>query len=71
VAGQLVVTILAAVADRVFVRPNAKRVAGFWLFLLSNILWAAWGLANARAYALVGIADRIGHSRIFAVFTQT
>ena len=29
-----------------------KRNWGFWLFLLSNVLWIVWGL-HARAYALI------------------
>jgi hypothetical protein len=29
-----------------------RREAGFWLFLLSNLLWIAWGI-YARAWALV------------------
>jgi hypothetical protein len=29
-----------------------KRNWGFWLFLLSNVLWIAWGLYD-RAYALI------------------
>ena len=29
-----------------------KRNWGFWLFLLSNVLWIIWGVADA-AYALV------------------
>ena len=29
-----------------------RRKLGFWLFLLSNVLWVAWGL-HAHAYALV------------------
>ncbi len=29
-----------------------KRNWGFWLFLLSNALWIAWGLHD-RAYALI------------------
>ena len=29
-----------------------RREVGFWLFLLSNALWAAWGI-HAQAYALV------------------
>jgi len=46
----MVVTILAAwlIASR----AKHKRVVGFWLFLLSNILWVIWGW-HARAYALV------------------
>lgn len=29
-----------------------KRNWGFWLYLLSNVLWIAWGLHD-RAYALI------------------
>ena len=29
-----------------------KRFVGFWLFLLSNVLWVAWGL-HTDAYALI------------------
>ena len=29
-----------------------KRNWGFWLFLVSNLLWIAWGLYD-RAYALI------------------
>jgi hypothetical protein len=29
-----------------------RRKLGFWLFLLSNVLWVAWGL-HAHAYALI------------------
>ncbi len=29
-----------------------RRQLGFWIFLLSNGLWVAWGL-HAQAYALV------------------
>lgn len=31
-----------------------KRSWGFWCFLVSNVLWAVWGLHD-RAYALVGL----------------
>jgi hypothetical protein len=31
---------------------SERRNLGFWLFIASNILWAAWGI-HARAYALV------------------
>lgn len=30
----------------------SRRRAGFWLFLLSNVLWTVWG-AYAQAYALI------------------
>jgi hypothetical protein len=29
-----------------------RRRAGFWLFLLSNVLWIAWGW-HVRAWALI------------------
>ncbi len=29
-----------------------KRFVGFWLFLISNVLWVAWGL-HTDAYALI------------------
>lgn len=46
----MAVTVLAAwlVASR----AEAKRRWGFWLFLLSNVLWVAWGVF-AQAYALI------------------
>jgi hypothetical protein len=31
-----------------------KRNWGFWLFLLSNALWIAWGVHD-RAYALIAL----------------
>lgn len=46
----MVVTVVAAwliASQRKF-----KRNWGFWLFLLSNLLWIAWG-AHDRAYALI------------------
>ena len=46
----MVVTVVAAwfVASR----SLERRRIGFWLFLLSNVLWVVWGL-HSRAYALV------------------
>ena len=46
----MVVTVAAAwlVASQ----QKLKRNWGFWLFLLSNVLWIAWGLYD-RAYALI------------------
>lgn len=32
-------------------RPR-KRAVGFWLFLLSNVLWVVWGL-HTQAWALI------------------
>ena len=31
-----------------------RRNIGFWVFLLSNVLWIAWGL-HAGAYALIAL----------------
>lgn len=38
------------------VASNAKRRrnAGFWVFLLSNVLWMAWGW-HTRAWALIAL----------------
>jgi hypothetical protein len=35
-------------------RSAHKRAVGFWVFLLSNVLWVVWGFHD-RAYALVGL----------------
>ena len=35
-------------------RSARRRAAGFWCFLVSNVLWVAWGLDD-HAYALVGL----------------
>ena len=35
-------------------RQRRRREQGFWLFLLSNALWVAWGW-QAHAWALVGL----------------
>lgn len=46
----MVVTVVAAwfIASQ----HKRRRMVGFWLFLLSNALWMAWGW-HARAYALI------------------
>lgn len=46
----MAVTIIAAwlIASQ----ARRRRVVGFWLFLLSNLLWVIWAW-NDRAYALV------------------
>ncbi len=35
-------------------RVAARRSAGFWVFLLSNALWVAWGWHDG-AYALIAL----------------
>jgi hypothetical protein len=46
----MVVTIIAA--WHVASASKSRRAFGFWCFLLSNVLWVAWGLATAT-WALV------------------
>ncbi|HEX5161296.1 MAG TPA: hypothetical protein VFV88_06210 [Steroidobacteraceae bacterium] len=48
----MAVTLLAAwlVASR----QKSRREAGFWWFILSNVLWIAWAL-HARAWALIAL----------------
>ena len=46
----MVVTVVAAWFVASSRRPRRK--AGFWLFLLSNLLWVGWGV-YAQAWALV------------------
>ncbi|WP_332876394.1 hypothetical protein [Massilia sp. S19_KUP03_FR1] len=33
-------------------KKSPKRILGFWLFILSNALWIAWGLHD-EAWALI------------------
>ena len=46
----------ASVAAAYLVGSNAKgrRNAGFWIFLLSNVIWVVWG-AHAGAWALIAL----------------
>jgi len=46
----MVVTIAAS--WKVTSRRKYARVIAFWLFLLSNVLWVAWGW-HTKAYALI------------------
>jgi hypothetical protein len=48
----MVVTLIAAwlVASQ----STRKRTFGFWCFVVSNILWIAWGV-HAQAYALIAL----------------
>ena len=46
----MVVTVIAA--WMVGSQKKFKRNWGFWLFLLSNVLWIVWGVHD-RAYALI------------------
>jgi hypothetical protein len=48
----MLVTLIAAwlVASQ----SKVKRQWGFWCFIVSNILWVAWGWHD-KAYALIGL----------------
>lgn len=35
-------------------RRTLRRSIGFWLFLVSNVMWATWGW-HAGAHALIGL----------------
>lgn len=48
----MIVTLLASWC--VAATSESKRNYGFWLFLVSNALWIAWGL-HTNAYALVAL----------------
>lgn len=48
----MVVTLIAAYL--VASLKKTRRQWGFWLFLLSNVLWIAWGW-YASAYALIAL----------------
>ena len=48
----MVVTVLAAWL--VGSQAKRRRQAGFWCFLLSNVLWVAWGWHDG-AYALIAL----------------
>ena len=46
----MVVTIAAAWL--VAAQSRRKRTVGFWVFMLSNVLWSVWGWSQG-AYALI------------------
>ena len=43
-----------------------RRLAGFWIFLLSNVLWIVWGISS-RAYALVFLQICLGAMNVRGV----
>jgi hypothetical protein len=38
---------------------TGRRNLGFWIFLLSNLLWIAWGI-HSSAYALIALQVCLG-----------
>jgi hypothetical protein len=47
-------------------QTRIRRQVGFWLFLLSNILWVAWGL-HASAWALIVLQGALAAMNIRGV----
>ena len=48
----MVITIVAAWLTAS--QSKRRRMAGFWCFLVSNVLWVAWGW-HASAFALIAL----------------
>jgi hypothetical protein len=63
---------LASVAAAWLVASQRKRKRnwGFWIFLLSNILWAAWGWHDS-AYALIVLQLSLATLNIRGVFKNS
>jgi hypothetical protein len=61
----MVVTVLAAwlVASQ----SKRRRRIGFWIFLLSNVLWIAWGWYD-QAYALIVLQLALGAMNVRGAF---
>ena len=60
----LLVTIAAA--WMVSTDARRKRLQGFYLFLVSNVLWIAWGLHD-HAYAVVGLQLFLGVTNVHGI----
>lgn len=60
----LVVTVIAA--WMVSNETRSRRLIGFWVFLLSNVLWLVWGV-HAHAFALVTLQLFLAVSNIHGV----
>ena len=48
-------------------RASHRRTIGFWVFLVSNVLWLVWGLHD-HAYALVGLQFCLAAMNIRGVY---
>lgn len=48
----MLITVIAAYL--VASSQTRRRRLGFWLYLVSNVLWVTWGL-HSKAYALVAL----------------
>jgi hypothetical protein len=61
----MVVTITAAWL--VGAQARGKRTVGFWVFLLSNVLWSVWGWTQG-AYALLVLQIFLAVTNIRGVY---
>ena len=48
-------------------RSRRKRTIGFWVFLLSNVLWTVWGWSQ-HAYALIVLQFALAAMNIRGVY---
>ena len=48
-------------------RSSRRRAIGFWVFLLSNVLWSVWGWSQ-DAYALIVLQIFLAVTNIRGVF---
>lgn len=63
----------ASLAAAYLVGSNAKgrRNAGFWVFLLSNLLWVVWGV-HTQAWALIALQVGLAALNVRGLFkTET
>ena len=62
-------TFLASLAAAWLVASSqrSRRNKGFWVFLLSNVLWVAWGL-HAGAWALIALQVGLAALNIRGLF---
>ncbi|MFL6632952.1 MAG: hypothetical protein ACJ8HJ_11635 [Massilia sp.] len=60
----MAVTLVAAFL--VGARHAKKRVVGFWTFILSNVLWIAWGVHDG-AWALIALQAGLAAMNIRAI----
>lgn len=61
----MAVTLVAAFL--VGARHARKRIFGFWAFILSNILWIAWGVKDG-AWALIALQAGLFAMNVRGIF---
>lgn len=61
----MAVTLVAAYL--VGARHARRRIIGFWTFILSNVLWVAWGLHDG-AWALISLQAGLFAMNVRGIF---